>query len=177
MDPEVVVARPRGSEVDPHVFRAGVLAGVLAFIAFVGVFKDVYALIDPGRRGSLAWGFLMVRYTSLERVWFGYRLHGDAAWYATLPHVAIYAAAIIGLAGMRRWGWWLVFLYVIYVSLSEWSFMFFYPLGYLTGEPYPAAWANEEWKFLVVSTPLELTAAAALWWYRDVFVRRHDSRR
>ena len=37
--------------------------------------------------------------------------------------------------------------------------------------PYPPAWANEEWKFLEVSTPLELTMAALLWWYRDVFVR------
>jgi hypothetical protein len=40
--------------------------------------------------------------------------------------------------------------------------MFFYPLGLLTGRPYPAAWANEEWKFLEVSTPLELTTAALL---------------
>jgi hypothetical protein len=30
---------------------------------------------------------------------------------------------------------------------------------------------KREWKFLVVSTPLELTMAAPRWWYRDVFVR------
>jgi hypothetical protein len=102
MDPELAAVRPQ-RDVDAHVFRAGVLAGVLAFVAFVGVFKDVYALVEPGRRRELAWGFLMVRYTSLERVWFGYKLTGDAAWYATLPHVAIYGAAIIGLVGLRRW--------------------------------------------------------------------------
>jgi hypothetical protein len=171
MDSDLAAVSSPELEVDPHVFRGGFLAGVLAFVAFVGVFKDVYALVDPGRRGELAWGFLMVRYTSLERVWFGYRLTGDAAWYATLPHVAIYGAAILGLLGLRRWGWWLVFLYLAYVPLSEWSFMFFYPLGYLTGDPYPAVWANEEWKFLEVSTPLELSLLALLWWYRDVFVR------
>ena len=44
-------------------------------------------------------------------------------------------------------------------------------LGYLTGNPYPTVWANEEWKFLEVSTPLELSLLALLWWYRDVFVR------
>src|SRR5262249_2088949 len=170
MDPEVAVVRPR-PEVDPHVFRGGFLAGVLAFVAFVGVFKDVYALVDPGRRGELAWGLLMVRYTSLERVWFGYRLTGDAAWDAAFPHPAIYGAAIIGLAGFRRWGWRLPVLSFLFVSVWEWGFMFFYPLGYLTGEPYPPAWASEEWKFLVVSTPLELTMAALLWWYRDAFVR------
>jgi hypothetical protein len=103
MDPELAAVRPQ-RDVDAHVFRAGVLAGVLAFVAFVGVFKDVYALVDPGRRGELAWGFLMVRYTSLERVWFGYKLTGDAAWYATLPHVAIYGAAIIGLVGSAALG-------------------------------------------------------------------------
>jgi hypothetical protein len=110
MDPEHAAVRPE-REVDPHVFRAG----VLAFVAFVGVFKDVYALADPGRRGELAWGYLMVRYTSLERVWFGYRLTGDAAWYAALPHVAVYRAVIVGLVGLRSWGWLLAFLYVAYV--------------------------------------------------------------
>jgi hypothetical protein len=85
--------------------------------------------------------------------------------------VAIYGAAILGLLGLKRCGWWLVFLYLAYVPLSEWSFMFIYPLGYLTGDPYPAVWANEEWKFLEVSTPLELSRLALLWWYRDVFVR------
>ena len=131
MDPEPAAVRPQ-REVDAHVFRAG----VLAFVAFVGVFKDVYELVDPGRRGELAWGFLMVRYTRLERVWCGYKLTGDAA----LRHVAIYAGAIVGLVGLRRCGWCLAFLYVAYVPLSEWAFMFFYPLGTLTGQPYPPSW-------------------------------------
>jgi 8-oxo-dGTP pyrophosphatase MutT (NUDIX family) len=56
MEPELAAVRPRELDVDPHVFRGGFLAGVLAFVAFVGVFKDVYALVDPGRRGELAWG-------------------------------------------------------------------------------------------------------------------------
>jgi hypothetical protein len=134
MDPEHAAVRPQ-REVDPHVFRAGVLAGVLAF---VGVFKDVYALAVPGRRGELAWGYLMVRNTSLERVWFGYKLTGDAAWCAALPHVAIHGAAIIGLVGLQRWDGGLALAYVAYVPFSEWAFMVFYPLGLLAGDRYPA---------------------------------------
>jgi hypothetical protein len=36
---------------------------------------------------------------------------------------------------------------------------------------HPPSWANEKWKFLQVSTPLELATLALLWWYRDAFVR------
>ena len=66
--------------IDLHVYHAGVLAGVVAFIAFLGVIKDLNAILDPGGRGEVAWGFLMLRYSSLQRVWFGYRFTGHTAW-------------------------------------------------------------------------------------------------
>ena len=50
----------------------------------------------------------MVRYSSVYRVWFGYALTGSAAWYATIPHVVMYAAGIYGLITRRRWGWVLI---------------------------------------------------------------------
>lgn len=157
--------------IDVRAYRAGVVAGILTLIAFLGVIKDLNALLDPGGRGEVAWGFVMVRYTSLQRVWFGYRLTGHAAWLATFPHLVLYAAGIYGLIGLKRWGWYLLFAYLLYIPLSEWTYMFFYPLGYLTGRPYPEPVARAEWFFLLVSFPLELLAAWLLWRYRDLFVR------
>ncbi len=154
-----------------RVYRAGVIAGVLSFIAFLGVVKDLNALLDPAHRGEVAWGFLMVRYSSMQRVWFGYRFTGQAAWLATFPHLLLYAAGIYGLIGLKRWGWYLLFTYLLYIPLSEWTYMFLYPLGYLTGEPYPEPIVYGEWFFLLISFPLELLAAWLLWRYRDLFVR------
>ena len=154
-----------------RVFRAGVVAGVLALIGFLGVVKDIGAILSPGERGDLTWGFLSVRYTSLSRVWFGYRFVGEDAWKAAFPHLMLYAAAMIGLSGMRRWGWYVAFAYLLYIPVSEWTYMLLYPLGYLTGQAYPDPIRESEWIFLAISFPLELLAAGLLWWYRDVFVR------
>jgi hypothetical protein len=152
-----------------RVYRAGVIAGLLSFIAFLGVVKDLNALLDPGGRGEVAWGFIMVRYTSLQRVWFGYKVTGEAAWHAAIPHLLLYAAVMVGLIGMKRWGWRLAFAYLIYIPLSEWTYMALYPLGYLTGQAYPDPIRYGEWIFLLISFPLELCAAWLLWRYRDVY--------
>ena len=157
--------------IDLHVYRAGVVAGVLTFLAFVGVVKDIAVLLSPGERGELTWGFLSVRYTSLSRVWFGYRFVGETAWLAAAPHLLLYGVSMVGLAGARRWGWYVAFAYVLYIPLSEWTYMFLYPLGYLSGQPYPDPIRWSEWVFLMISFPLEVLAAGVLWWYRDVFVR------
>jgi hypothetical protein len=153
-----------------RAYRAGVVAGALSFIALLGVVKDLNALLDPAGRGEIAWGFLMVRYSSLQRVWFGYKLTGVQAWYATFPHLALYAAALVGLVGMKRWGWRLALAYLLYIPLSEWTYMALYPLGYLTGQAYPDPIRYGEWIFLLISFPLELLAAWLLWRYRDVFL-------
>jgi hypothetical protein len=148
-----------------------VVAGLLSFIAFLGVVKDVNAILDPAGRGEVAWGFLMVCYSSLQRVWFGYKLTGEQAWYASFPHLILYAATMVGLIGMKRWGWWLAFAYLLYIPLSEWTYMALYPLGYLTGEAYPDPIRYGEWMFLLISFPLELLAAWLLWRYRDIIAR------
>lgn len=154
-----------------RVYRAGVVAGMLSFIAFLGVVKDLNAILDPAGRGEVAWGFVMIRYTSIQRVWFGYKLTGELAWYASFPHLLLYTAALIGLIGRTRWGWWLAFAYLLYIPLSEWTYMVLYPLGYLTGQAYPDPIRYGEWMFLLISFPLELLAAWLLWRYRDIFAR------
>lgn len=154
---------------DLRGYRAGVLAGILAFIAFLGCVKDVYALLDASGRGQMAWGFLMLRYSSLQRVWFGYKFTGNAAWYAVFPHLALYAAAAYGLVARRGWVVWLLFVYLIYVPISQLLYMVFYPLGFVSGQPFPVEIVRGEWLFLAISVPLELGAAALIWRYRDVF--------
>jgi hypothetical protein len=157
---------------DPRSYRAGLLAGALAFVAFLGCVKDVYALLDVNGRGEMAWGFVMLRYSSLQRVWLGYKLMGDAAWYATFPHLVVYAAAIYGLVLRRGWGWLLVFIYLLYVPVSQVIYMLLYPLGYLTGQPLPEGFVRGEWLFLAISVPLELGLAGLMWRYRDAFETR-----
>ena len=156
---------------DARSYRAGVFAGMVAFIAFLGLVKDIYALLDSAGRGQMAWGFLMLRYSSLQRVWLGYKFTGDAAWYAAFPHLALYGAAVYGLVLRRRWSWLLLFGYLLYVPLSQLVYMVLYPLGYLSGTPLPPDFVRSEWLFLAISVPLELGAAALVWHYRDLFGR------
>jgi len=158
-----------GAPPDSRSYRAGVLAGVFAFIAFLGFVKDLYAVLDSSGRGEMAWGFLMLRYSSLQRVWFGYKFTGDAAWIATFPHLGLYAAAVYGLVARRRWCWYLVFAYLLYLPVSQSIYMALYPLGYLTGQPLPEEFVRGEWLFLAISLPLELGAAVLVWRYRDRF--------
>jgi hypothetical protein len=149
-----------------------VLGGAIAFVALLGAIKDLYALLDPAGRGEMAWGFLMLRYSSLQRVWLGYKFTGDAAWFAVFPHLALYAAAVYGLVSRRRWCWYLLFAYLLYVPISQSLYMVFYPLGFLTGRPLPDSFVRGEWLFLAISVPLELAAAILVWRYRDLFPSR-----
>ena len=158
-------------EIETRAYRAGLVAGAVALVAALGAVKDLYALLKPSGRGQLILGFLMLRYTRLERVWLGYRFTGQAALLATIPHLLIYVAAVYGLMTRRRWGWYLVFAYVLYIPISEAIFAFFYPLGWLTGHPHDQSVVRAEWFFIAVSLPLELLTAGLLWRYRDLFVR------
>jgi hypothetical protein len=176
MEPTVDLDRvgaetPSEPAVDIRVYRAGFIAGAIALIALLGVIKDLGAILAPGGSGQFVWGFLVLRYSSLERVWFGYLFTGYAAWLATFPHLVLYAASIYSLMGLRRWGWYLVFAYMLYIPLSEWVYMFLYPLGYLTSRPYPEPILRTEWLFLLIGLPLELSVVGLLWWYRGLFVR------
>lgn len=156
---------------EEHGYRAGLVAGAITLIALLGVVKDLYALLKPSGRGQLIFGFLILRYTRLERVWFGYRFTGKDALLATIPHLLIYAAVAYGLITRRRWGWMLTFAYVLYIPLSEFAFAILYPLGYLTRQPYAQSVMRAEWFFIAVSLPLELLTVWLLWRYRDLFWR------
>lgn len=90
---------PSRPAVDIRVYRAGFIAGAVALTALLGVIKDLGAIFAPGGSGQFVWGFLILRYSSLERVWFGYLFTGYAAWLATFPHLVLYAASIYGLMG------------------------------------------------------------------------------
>ena len=58
--------------VDLRAYRAGVIAGVLSFIAFLGVVKDLNALLDPGGRGE--WLFLLISFPlELSAAWLLWR--------------------------------------------------------------------------------------------------------
>ena len=111
----------------------------------------------------------MIRYTSLERVWFGYRFFGSAAYVATMLHMLVYAAGAYGLITLRRWGWYLVIGYVLYIPLSECIFLLLYPFGYLTGQPYPLEIVRAQWSFMAVSAVLEIFIIAMLWRFRGLF--------
>src|SRR5262245_30294656 len=158
-------------ELETRAYRAGLVAGAMTLVAALGAVKDLYALLKPSGRGQLVFGFLMLRYTRLERVWFGYRFTGTEAFWATIPHVLLYAAVAYGLITCRRWGWILTFAYVLYIPLSELAFAIFYPLGYLTRQPYDQSVVRAEWFFIAVSLPLELLTVWLLWRYRDLFWR------
>jgi len=158
-------------EVETRAYRAGLVAGALALVALLGAVKDLYALLKPSGRGQLILGFLMLRYSRLERVWFGYRFTGQAALLATIPHLLLYAAGAYGLITRRRWGWYLLFAYVLYIPLSELAFAALYPMGYLANHPYDQSAVRAEWFFIAVGLPLEVLALGLLWRYRDLFVR------
>ena len=68
-----------GFSLDYRSYCIGLLFGALTLVLLLGVLKDGWALVKPSGRGQLIFGFLMVRYTSLERVWLGYRFCGSAA--------------------------------------------------------------------------------------------------
>ena len=155
---------------EERAYHAGLIAGAVTLVALLGVVKDLFALLKPSGRGQLVFGFLTLRYTRLERVWFGYRFTGQEALLATIPHVLLYAAVAYGLITRRRWGWVLTFAYVLYIPLSELAFAIFHPAVFTRNLSIRSA-AQTEWIFLAVSLPLAFFTARLLWRYRDLFWR------
>ena len=156
---------------ESRAFRAGVVAGVLSLVALFGVVQDLIVLLKLSGGGRVAFGFLMIRSTRLERVWFGYRLNETAAYFATIAHLFICAAAVSGLLTRRRWGWILAFAYVLYLPLSQLTFTLLSSMGYLTHHPYTQTIVRAEWSFFAARLSLELLTVFLLWRYRDFFAR------
>jgi hypothetical protein len=158
------------SERDARNYRAGLVFGAITLVMALGVIKDVWALVKPSGEGLLVFGFLMVRYSSLYRVWFGYALTGTAAWYATILHVILYGAGTYGLIMRRRWGWMLLSIYLLYIPVSEALYALIGGFGYFGRPVIPAEilWAHVPY-YLVLVLLIGLVEWT-LWKCRDVFV-------
>ena len=141
------------SAFDARSYNAGLVFGIVTLIILLGVIKDVWALLKPSGEGQLVFGFLMLRYSSRYRVWFGYPLTGLAAWYATIPHVVLYTAAIYGLVTRRRWGWVLLSVYLLYIPLSEALYALLPRFGYGGRPVIPAEilWAHVPYLIILVA--------------------------
>jgi hypothetical protein len=94
-----------------RVTRRPLLVSILAAICVLAVIKELIELIgkpvDPHVPNPDV------------QVWFGYRFEGGiTAKILTLPHLVVYGYAAYGLFRMRRLGWWVAFLYLLYMPVS-----------------------------------------------------------
>ena len=156
---------------DERSYRAGLVIGAVTLVMALGVIKDVWALVKPSGEGVLVFGFLMIRYSSLYRVWFGYALTDTAAWYATIPHVILYGAGIYGLIMRRRWGWMLLSIYLLYIPISEVLYALIGGFGTFGRTVIPAEilWAHVPYYAVLVL--LIGLVEWRLWRCRDIFVQ------
>jgi hypothetical protein len=156
---------------DARAYHAGLVFGAVALVMLLGVIKDVWALLKPSGEGILVFGYLMIRYSSVYRVWFGHALTGTAAWYGTIPHVFLYAAGIYGLITRRRWGLMLISVYLLYIVLSEALYALLGSFGYLDRPAIPPEilWAHVPY-YMVLASLIGLIEWS-LWKCRDIFVR------
>ncbi len=154
---------------DVRAYRAGLVFGAVALVMLLGVIKDAWALLKPSGEGVLVFGFLMIRYSSAYRVWLGYAFTGTAAWYATIPHVALYAAGAYGLIARRRWGLTLIALYLPYILLSETFYALLGSFGYLNRQTISPEilWAHVPY-YLVLAGLIGFIEWS-LWKCRDMF--------
>lgn len=159
----------RQAAFDVRAYRAGLVFGGVALVMLLGVIKDVWALLKPSGEGLLVFGFLMIRYSSAYRVWLGYAFTGTSAWYATIPHVVVYAAGVYGLVARRRWGWTLIAAYLLYIPLSEALYALLGSFGYLDRPTIPPdiLWAHAP--YYLVLAGLIAFIEWTLWKCRDMF--------
>lgn len=105
------------------------LIRLLAGMAILAVLKELIDLlgkpIDPGLPNHDV------------QVWFGYRFEGMMAKVLTIPHLLVYGYAAYGLFRMTRLGWWVAFLYLLYIPVS----MLLYLMRYGTGEGWEIGFA------------------------------------
>ena len=134
----------------PSANRRTVPITILAVIAALAVVKDLVDLFGKPADLQLA--------NHDVQVWFGYRFEGLAAKIATFPHLLIYGFAAYGLYRMRQWGWWIAFIYLLYIPGS----LVLYMIQHATG----ALW---EIAFTAVSCLLIAIIVAYLYNHRHLF--------
>ncbi len=153
---------------DRRAFRFGTVLGGLALLAALGAFKNFMALFSGEREGYVLFGFLALQY-SASQVWFGYAFSGLTAQLLRIPHILLYSAAAYGLWTCRKWAWYLVFGYLLYIVFSLGVYTLLYPWGWLTGQPFPQPYLSSETRFFFES----LFIISGIEWYlyrrRDLF--------
>jgi len=153
---------------DQRAFRAGTVAGGLALIAALGAFKNFMALFSGEREGYVLFGFLALQY-SASQVWFGYAFNGLTGQLLRIPHILLYSAAAYGLWTRRKWAWYLLIGYLLYIIVSLAVFTLLYPWGLLTGEPYPEPYRTSETRFFFEALAIIVAIEWFLYRQRDVF--------
>jgi hypothetical protein len=135
--------------------RRPMLITILAVLAALAVVKDLIDLV--GKPADL----LMPNHD--VQVWFGYRFEGWLAKLLTLPHLVIYGYAAYGLWRLTPVGWWVAFLYLLYMPIT----LLLYLLLYASGEA---------WEMLFAGISLLLIAAIAVYLYKQRHLFGHARR-
>jgi hypothetical protein len=94
---------------------------ILAIIAGLRVLKDLVDLVVKPANTLMP--------NQDVQVWFGYRFEGMLAKLLTLPHLVIYGYAAYGLWRLTKLGWWVGFLYLLYMPLALLLYLYFYATG------------------------------------------------
>jgi hypothetical protein len=126
--------------------RRPVLITILAVLAVLAVVKDLIDLV--GKPADL----LMPNHD--VQVWFGYRFEGWLAKLLTLPHLVIYGYAAYGLWWLTPLGWWVAFLYLLYLPITLLVYLLLYASG-------------EAWELIFAAISLLLIALIAVYLYRQ----------
>ena len=136
--------------------RRPMLITILAVLAALAVVKDLIDLV--GKPADL----LMPNHD--VQVWFGYRFAGWLAKLLTLPHLVIYGYAAYGLWRLTSPGWWVAFLYLLYMPIT----LLLYLLLYASGEA---------WEIIFAGISLLLIAVIAVYLYKQkhLFGSQHRS--
>jgi hypothetical protein len=133
-------------EPTPDPVRRPVLITILAVLAALAVVKDLIDLVDKPA------DLLMPNHD--VQVWFGYRFAGWLAKLLTLPHLVIYGYAAYGLWRLTPLGWWVAFLYLLYMPITLLVYLLLYASG-------------EAWEIIFAAISLLLIAAIAVYLYKQ----------
>jgi hypothetical protein len=122
------------------------LITILAIVAALAVLKDLVDLVAKPA------DLLMPNHD--VQVWFGYRFEGWLAKLLTLPHLVIYGYAAYGLWQRTVLGWWVAFLYLLYLPVT----LVLYLLLYASGAA---------WELIFAGVSLLLIAGIASYLYQQ----------
>jgi hypothetical protein len=133
-------------EPTPDTVRRPVLITILAILAALAVVKDLIDLV--GKPADI----LLPNHD--VQVWFGYRFEGWLAKLLTLPHLVIYGYAAYGLWRLTPLGWWVAFVYLLYMPITLLVYLLLYASG-------------EVWEIIFAAISLLLIAAIAVYLYKQ----------